>query len=395
MDFAELAGLTSEDAEHPPPAPVPVDWPAVEEWLGLPLPADYKRLAEAWGTAQFGGRLTVRTPYHQAEDGQDRDRFDYGDWLRETHREARIEARTLAEPARPAVHPAPGGLLAWGTDRSDTLFWDTSASPDPDRWTVVVLRPRQCDRCSGDRWEAYDLTLTEYLTEACTRPLNALPATLGRRWDAEHPLPWTPPPHTAPRLTGERRDFALDSGTGLAALTVLTPPPRTPYLGDGTWERLFGELGTRLPTEYVTLMDRYGAGCWGDWLRFHTPLRGDGGFRRHAEQDAEAYRGARGSWRARDPYPLWPEHGSLLTFATSLDNDKLGWLTEGPDPEAWPLVVWPRHAPQGPVLPYGLVDTLLAWRRGRFGTEGLLGLDQDDDPVAYALFEPWDATAHW
>lgn len=224
MDFADLAHLTTADPERPPPAPVPVDWPAVQEWLGLPLPADYKRLAEAWGTARFGGRYTVRTPYAQDEDGEDQDRFDYGDWLRETHREARIEARALAEPERPAVHPAPGGLLAWGTDQSDTLFWDTSASPDPDRWTVVVLRSRRCRcDCAADRWEAHDLTLTEYLTEACTRPLEPLPATLQRLWDAEHPLPWTPPPYTAPRLTGERRDFALDSGT--ASTRSRTPRP--------------------------------------------------------------------------------------------------------------------------------------------------------------------------
>lgn len=392
MDFADLA---VPDAEHPP-APVPVDWPAVEEWLGLRLPADYKRLADVWGPVAFGADCVIPTPCAQPEDGDDQDRFDYGDWLRDTHREARIDARALPEPQRPAVHPAPGGLLAWGTVRSiDTLFWDTSVSPDPDRWTVVIRRAYRSDHRVPHRWEAYDLTLTEYLADACTRPGTPLPATVRRPWFVSHPRPWTPPPDTGPRLTGERREFALHTGAGLAALTELTPPPHHPYLGGGTWERLFEELGTRLPAAYVALMDRYGAGCWGDWLRFHTPLRTDGGFRRLAEQDAEAYRGAIGGWRAEDPFPVWPEPGGLLAFATSNDADVLGWLTEGPDPDAWPLVVWPRHAPQGPPLPYGLVDTLLAWQRGRFEAEGLPGLDRDDDPVEFALFEPWDATAYW
>lgn len=140
---------------------------------------------------------------------------------------------------------------------------------------------------------------------------------------------------------------------------------------------------------------RYGAGCWGDWLRFHTPLAADAGFLRHAKQDADACRGVSRGWRAAAPFPVWPEPGGLLTFATSLDNDKPGWLTRGPDPDAWPLVVRPRQAPQGPVLPYGLVDTLLAWLRGRFETEGLPGLDRDDDPVESGVFEAWDAAAYW
>ncbi|MFE4638688.1 hypothetical protein ACFRJ1_35670 [Streptomyces sp. NPDC056773] len=399
MDFAEiaeiadLAGPPSGTAHGFPPGPVPVDWPAVEAWLGLPLPADYKQLADTWGPVVFGSRIMVPTPAAQTAN-EDEESFDYGLWLREEHREIRIDARALPEDGRPAVHPAAGGLLAWGvTPDGDTLLWDTSASPDPDRWTVVVAHQ---DRPHGPRrWEGTGLTLTEYLADACTRPSRPLSATLWRLWFLARPLPWTPPADTGPRLSGERREFALETGTGLAALTVLTPPPHHPYLGDGTWERLFGELGTRLPAEYVALMDRYGAGCWGDWMRFHTPLRTDGGFRRLAEQDAEAYRGAIGGWRAEDPFPVWPEPGGLLTFATSLDNDKLGWLTRGPDPDAWPLVIWPRHAPQGPPLPGGLVDTLLAWRRGRFEAEGLLGLDHEDDPVEYALFEAWDESAYW
>ena len=41
-------------------------------------------------------------------------------------------------------------------------------------------------------------------------------------------------------------------------MSLLVPPPEVPYLGGGTWEGLFEELGTRLPDEYVALMDRYG-----------------------------------------------------------------------------------------------------------------------------------------
>ncbi|MDX3076858.1 hypothetical protein [Streptomyces sp. MI02-7b] len=154
------ADSTAFTGPHPrrPPLPVAVDWPAVEEWLGLRLPHDYRQLAGRHGPLDFGDYLWIHVPC--AQEG----RFDYGDWLRSTHHRARIDARALPADERPAVHPEPGGLLAWGKSRSsDMFFWDTGSSPDPDRWTVVV-RHRGAVPGSGLRpWHRYDLTLTEYL----------------------------------------------------------------------------------------------------------------------------------------------------------------------------------------------------------------------------------------
>ncbi|MGW7315723.1 SMI1/KNR4 family protein [Streptomyces sp. NPDC054865] len=116
-----------------PPSSVPIDWAAVEDWLGLRLPTDYRQLADRYGPLDFGEYVWIHVPCVQ------RDRFDYGEWLRATHRQARIEARALPEAERPLLHPEPGGLLAWGCTRGgDVLFWDTAASVDPDKWTVVV-----------------------------------------------------------------------------------------------------------------------------------------------------------------------------------------------------------------------------------------------------------------
>jgi hypothetical protein len=54
------------------------------------------------------------------------------------------------------------------------------------------------------------------------------------------------------------------------------------------------------------------------------------------------------------------------------------------------LIVFPRHADQGPPLPANLTDTLLEWLRGRFTTEGLPGDGQLDDPLKFADFMPWN-----
>ncbi|MFI7017986.1 SMI1/KNR4 family protein [Streptomyces sp. NPDC050164] len=388
-----ILAFTSPSTRRPP-VPVPVDWAAVEEWLGAGLPSDYKQLADLCGPVDFGEFLWIHVP---CVDG----RFDYGDWLRETHRQARKQVRMLPEEERPRVHPEPGGLLAWGASRGgDMLFWDTSVSDDPEAWTVVVRHTGAIPGSGLRDWHRYDLTLTAYLRHTVREtwdspsppgPLLHLPGTVARTAFLDAAQPWTAPVPVEPRLTEAERRVALETGTGLDALRLLTPPPERPHLGDGTWEQLFDTLGSRLPREYVRLMEVYGAGCWSGWLRFPAPLRTAAPrFMAYVEETLEAYEDLKEG--SPDWYPLstWPESDGFLPFADSIDGDHLGWLTQGEDPDAWPLIFWPRHADQGPALEGGLMDTLLAWQRGRLVTPGLCGLDEDDDPVEFAGFEPWE-----
>ncbi|MFC9818141.1 hypothetical protein ACFVJM_39525 [Streptomyces virginiae] len=72
-----------------------------------------------------------------------------------------------------------------------------------------------------------------------------------------------------------------------------------------------------------------------------------------------------------------------------------GPFSQGGDPETWPLIVWPRHADQGPPLGGGLIDTLLDLQRGTLAAQGFAGRDEDDDPVEFAGFEPWEDSAFW
>ena len=377
-----------------PPAPVPVDWEAVESWLGVRLPGDYKQLADRYGPLDFGEYLWIHVP---CADG----RFDYGEWLKETHRQARKQVRALPEDERPRVHPEPGGLLAWGRSRgNDLLFWDTSVSEDPDEWTVVVRHAGAVPGTGLLPWQRYDLTLTAYLRhtvrdtwELPSPPgqLLHLPGTVARTAFLSAAEPWLPPAPVEPRLTDAERLVALETGTGLHALRLLTPPPERPYLGDGTWEGLSRTLGSRLPREYMQLMAVYGAGCWSGWLRFPAPLRTAAPrFMAHVEETLEAYEQLKDSSPNWYPLDIWPAPDGFLPFADTIDGDHLGWLAVGDDPDTWPLVLWPRHADQGPPLKAGLIDTLLAWQRGRLVTPGLCGPDEDDDPVAFAGFEGWD-----
>ncbi|MFF7976017.1 hypothetical protein [Streptomyces sp. NPDC007905] len=105
------------------------------------------------------------------------------------------------------------------------------------------------------------------------------------------------------------------------------------------------------------------------------------------DQTLEAYESLKSGHPQWYPLATFPAPGGFLPFADSIDGDYPGWLTEGDRPEDWPLVFWSRHADQGPPLEQGLIDTLLAWQRGRLGTAGLCVLDEDDDQVEFAGFE--------
>lgn len=350
--------------------PVPIDWTAVESWLGLPLPTAYKELASQYGPLDIGEIIWMHVPCVQEG------RFDYGTWLKETHRHCRSGP----------------GLLAWGMTRSaGYLFWDTAVSDDPDEWPVVFYDQDAVNN-QTDPWQRDDLPFAETL--AMLVAAGSLP-TARRTAFLPDPQPWTPP--LPPPPEDPVRRTALTVGSGLEALRQLVPPPDDPHLGDGTWDELFGQLGTPLPTEYRELMETYGAGIWSSWLILVSPMPSgplkspEGyyhGLHDFATKSLDIYRDLRKDYPEFQPLAVWPEPGGFLPFADSIDGDELGWLTIG-DPDDWPLIVHPRHYDQGPPLTSNLVDTLLEWLRGREAPEAFQVVDGDDDPLEFATFESW------
>ncbi len=368
---------------------LPIDWTAVESRLGLRLPTEYKNLASEFGPLDIGGYLWMHVPCVQEG------RFDYGNWLKQTHR----HCRSASGDQRPPFHPSRGGLLAWGMTRSaGYLFWDTAGSDDPDQWPVVLFDQDKANDGS-DPWQRYDLPFAEMLSLMITTglpPHGALQPIARRTAFLPNPGPWPPPPPPPPAEDPVRRT-ALTVGSGLDALRHLVPPPDHPYLGDGSWDEVFGQLGSRLPTEYIQLMKTYGCGIWSSWLRFVPPLRTDrpvprpGGFHglmQHATEINDIYRDLRTAHPEFQPLAVWPEPDGFFAFADSIDGDALGWLTIG-EPDDWPLIVYPRHYDQGPPLTGNLVDTLLEWLRGREAPECFQVLDEDDDPLEFATFGSW------
>lgn len=382
--FAELLG-------PPPPDPIPVDWPGVEAWLGLRLPSSYKALADSYGPIFVGGRLWLEVP--AARD----DRFDYAADLARVHKFCGAVSVDLPAEDRPRFHPKPGGLLAWGhTTLSERLFWNTGVSDDPERWTVVIFQQRELDR-GGNPWldleMPFDEALAAIVRSGVRLPgdgtLGPLEPTVERTRAFLKARPWVVPPPPEPKPAPDpRRLTAFTEGTGLAALCELVPPPPAPYLGEGSWDGLFERLGTRLPTEFVDLMERYGYGNFADWLRFPAPLRSDHrGLAEQVEESLSIYRDLRDEFPDSQPLAVWPESGGFLPFADTHGGDEIGWLTLG-EPDEWPVIVYPRHNDQGPPLAGRLTDLILEWLRGNFTTDGFASLYVDEeDPFETIRFE--------
>ena len=126
----------------------------------------------------------------------------------------------------------------------------------------------------------------------------------------------------------------------LPDLVRLVSPPAEPVDGDGEWRRVWTSLGCRLPPDYQELVDVYGLGSFDD-LVLWTPFTG----RTWANIVVQA-RGLLTDYdevRAIDPtsfpYPLFPEEGGVLPWASTGDGDWLCWLT-GDEPDRWPIVEW-------------------------------------------------------
>lgn len=124
----------------------PVDWSAAEAALGTRLPADYKEIVDLFGEGGFDDYLDLLVP---GAFGSDLVQWSRGD----------AEHADMWRPY--AVHPAPDGLLRWGTSEQEVdFFWQTGAG-DPDGWTVLA-------QPDFDVWERFGCGVGEFVLRMLT-----------------------------------------------------------------------------------------------------------------------------------------------------------------------------------------------------------------------------------
>ncbi|MEU8765018.1 histone-like nucleoid-structuring protein Lsr2 [Streptomyces sp. NPDC048659] len=137
----------------PPPSPPttpPTDWPAVERQLGMPLPTDYKQIADTYGPGTFCGFIHLYHPHAHTP------------WTSLTGPMPTTIRAQLQQERAQYSHPLPADpqdLFPMAvTDNGEYLFWVTRPATSPDQWTIAVNQAR------GFHWYSHDGTLAGFLT---------------------------------------------------------------------------------------------------------------------------------------------------------------------------------------------------------------------------------------
>ncbi|MDW5327413.1 SMI1/KNR4 family protein [Plantactinospora sp. KLBMP9567] len=124
-----------------------VDWPGVEDRLGLRLPDDYKWLVETYGPGSFDDFLRVFQPGYpqQVLDLEhQRERTNWAmDYLRERGHAIPYENDELLAVAR--------------SDNGDTAYWVLRPSNEPNKWTIALNEGR------GPKWDTFDGGIVAWL----------------------------------------------------------------------------------------------------------------------------------------------------------------------------------------------------------------------------------------
>ncbi len=146
----------------PPVAPIelgqPDEWLAVEQRLGIALPADYKDYITSFGTGYLGKFLWIFSPFARKTtlnlECQIRVRLDA---LREIKRQFPNDVPFKA-------FPESGGLLPCGaTGNGDCLYWLTEGAPE--KWPILVNESR------GPDWVRFAMPLTAFLVGVLRRDI--------------------------------------------------------------------------------------------------------------------------------------------------------------------------------------------------------------------------------
>jgi hypothetical protein len=175
----------------------------------------------------------------------------------------------------------------------------------------------------------------------------------------------------------------------LDELMRLLPAPQE-QVAAPPWRQSKGEIGVDFPADYRDFVDRFGGGSMTSELMFlefsvfapcSVGLTVDAprGFEAFMVNQAKRVRplfvfdGADEAYWGGTVYPVHPDPGGLLAWGQNQEGDVFFWLTEDPDPDRWPVVMWAR----GPATTYrfegGMVAFLLALFQGELPASDWLG----------------------
>jgi hypothetical protein len=156
-------------------------------------------------------------------------------------------------------------------------------------------------------------------------------------------------------------------------LTALIPPPPSPADAEGDWRQVEATLGLRLPADYKQLVRTYGFGSFDDILLWTPFTRYMDGTTNVVQQNLDLlaiFEDLREDSPEDFPYPLYPEPGGLLQWASTGNGDALCFITEG-EPDRWPVAVWNIRGQGADRHEVGAVDLLHGYFTGQRTVQAL------------------------
>ncbi|MFJ5123439.1 hypothetical protein [Kitasatospora sp. NPDC088548] len=152
------------------------------------------------------------------------------------------------------------------------------------------------------------------------------------------------------------------------------------------WERSLAEVGFAFPADYREFVDRYGCVRINGELSVPVPtlrsydggpIVGFPGFVRRTTDGIAAELAADPDC----PYPVHPERGGILSWGSNLNADQFFWLTEGEDPDSWPVVAFYRSLEEWDRFDGGFAAFLLAVVDGTYVYADEVAPANSDEPM--------------
>jgi hypothetical protein len=153
-----------------------LDWPTVEETLGVRLPSDYKSFMATYGGGDIGDEgMTILLPLP----------VDYLQWDPGNISDYTPDLRYISEIGGgvPGVSLGSDAVLAWGIHTyANDLGWLMSGL-DPDAWPVVAYR-----RHGNPYWAMFDCGMVEFIRRLMSAEFDECPLSDLSLWGRPGPF---------------------------------------------------------------------------------------------------------------------------------------------------------------------------------------------------------------
>jgi len=137
------------------------DWPAVEQKLGIALPAEYRDFILTYGTGRFASFYLVYNPFSVCK------WLNLHQQVEQLCQQEREFKKEFPSAIPYKLFPDRPGLLPWAGDENGNYYYWLTEGP-PDSWLVISQEGR------GEGFREYGRCMTDFFCDVFTGKIDAL-----------------------------------------------------------------------------------------------------------------------------------------------------------------------------------------------------------------------------